>query len=126
MLELFQDVAYFPESPLYFIAILAIVAIPLTLFSVSDKPKKEHFLSIDRFYSFILYFFAVVILTALIYSFSMYTAGTYYKLPQVYKWYHHLRADNFTFHMKIIVILLGFGTLLTVNLYERGRQQSNR
>lgn len=118
--------AYFPESPLYFISILAVVAVPLTLFSVSKKPNEAHCLNIDKFYSFVLYCFAAVILTALMYSFSMYTSGSYYRLPQIYKWYHHLRADNFTFHIKVVIILLGFGTLLTVNIYERGRQQSNR
>lgn len=126
LLDLFQNAAYFPESPLYFISILAIVTVPLTLFSISKKPRKLSRFVVDKFYSFILYFFAAVILTALVYAFSTYTAGSYYELPQVYKWYHHLRADNFTFHIKIVIILLGFGTLMTINIYERGRQQSNR
>lgn len=125
LLDLVQNLAYFPESPLYLISIVALIVVPLAL-PLFDKTSKENYLNVDKFYSFVLYAFAFVILITLVYSFSMYTAGSYYKLPRIYKWYHHLRADNFTFHIKIVIMLLAFGTLLTVNIYERGRQQSNR
>lgn len=131
--DLLFRVAYFPEVPMFVLAVLALICTPVLIVYGSRRPKAartlvliDTLISISTFNRIVLFAYTAILLVVFTFVLDVYFSGHYSDLPRVYAWYHHLRVDNFVFHMKVIILLLSLGTLLTVNVFERGRQRTNQ